>query len=182
MSTPNVVGLDLSIAATGICDWRGKTSTVAGKPQLGDERLERIMDAIEAACADDGSIDVDLVVIEDLAIHGPGGGMAAAQVMGAAKYFIRYNFCGTVPYVLVSPSSLKKFATGKGNCGKPEMAIAAYKRAGLEFADDNQCDAWWLRAAGLDALGHPLFPMPQAQRDALAKVAWPDLTLTERTT
>jgi hypothetical protein len=55
------------------------------------------------------------------------------------------------------------------------MAMAAYKRAGREFADDNQCDAWWLRAAALDHYGQPEFDLPKVQRERLAKVVWPDL-------
>lgn len=31
-----------------------------------------------------------------------------------------------------------------------------------------------MRSMGLDWLGHPLVELPKAQRDALAKVAWPE--------
>ncbi|MCX4468742.1 hypothetical protein OOK41_00150 [Micromonospora sp. NBC_01655] len=68
---------------------------------------------------------------------------------------------------------MKKYATGRGNAGKPEMAVALYKRAGRELADDNQVDAWWLRAAGLDHLGHPPADMPKNHRAALDAVRWP---------
>lgn len=168
MSAPNVVGLDLSITATGICNAAGTTSTVGGKATLGDKRLA----IIESYVFD--LIDADLMVIEGLAVHGPGAGMAAAQVMGAVKVLLLRR---GVPYVEVPPSSLKKYATGKGNAGKPEMAVALYKRSGLELADDNQVDAWWLRCAGLDALGHAPVELPEAQRAALAKVQWPEVTL-----
>jgi hypothetical protein len=75
--------------------------------------------------------------------------------------------------VLITPATLKAYATGKGNGDKTAMAMAALKRADREFGDDNQCDAWWLRAAGLDWYGQPEFALPKVQRDreaALAKV------------
>jgi hypothetical protein len=53
------------------------------------------------------------------------------------------------------------------------MVMAAYKRFGLEFPDDNQCDAFWLRAMGLDAYHEPLAVLPAVQRDAMTKVDWP---------
>lgn len=85
-----------------------------------------------------------------------------------------------MPYAYVVPATLKKYAADHGNADKARMAAAAYLAAGVEFADDpggDQCDAWWLRAAGLDHYGQPLFELPQAQRDRLTKVSWPELVL-----
>lgn len=164
MSAPLVVGLDLSITATGICDTDGTCCTILGKAAAGDKRMA----VIESHVYD--RRDADLFVIEGLAVHGPGNGMAAAQVMGAVKVCL---IKAGAPYVEVPPSTLKKFATGRGNATKPEMAVALYKRAGIELANDNETDAFLLRAAGLHALGHPLFDLPAAQVAALDKVAWP---------
>jgi Holliday junction resolvasome RuvABC endonuclease subunit len=167
MTAPRVIGLDLSITATGIADHTGATRCVGGKADRGDQRIVDIATEISAVC--DGA---DLVVIEDLAVHGPGNGMAAAQVMGAVKATLLRT---TTPYALVPPSSLKKYATGKGNATKPDMAVALYKRAGLELGDDNQVDAWWLRAMGLDHLGHTLVELPALQRDVMLKITWPEV-------
>ena len=41
----------------------------------------------------------------------------------------------------VRPSELKKFATGKGNAGKPEMMEAASMILGRNPIDDNEADA-----------------------------------------
>jgi len=162
---PRVVGLDLSMTATGIAWCDGTTYTVATK-LTGDRRLLGICQ--EVAIAIDGR-SIDLVVIEDLPTHAKSAGITG-MVHGAVRaWLIRHN----VPYALVTPASLKKYATGKGNCGKPEMAVAAYKRLGREPADDNQVDALWLRAAGLDHLGHPVADMPKTHRAALDAVTWP---------
>lgn len=169
MSAPNVVGLDLSITATGICDRYGNCVTVGGSAKRGDWRILNIADEALAYVLEAG-IEADLVVIENLAVHGPGNGMAAAQVMGAVKHrLLHYR----IRYALVAPATLKKYATNKGNAGKPEMAVALYKRFGLELADDNQVDAFWLRAAGLDALGFAPVVLPEVQRSVLGKVEWP---------
>jgi Holliday junction resolvasome RuvABC endonuclease subunit len=163
VTAPRVVGLDLSMTATGIADADGITSTV--KPRrVGDARLTEIRDEVRVAVY--GS---DFVVIEDLPTHAHGAGITG-MVHGAIRAMLQSG----PPYVLVTPATLKKFATGRGNAGKPEMAVALFKRAGLELADDNQVDAWWLRAAGLTILGHPPVQVPAAQTGALAALdaAW----------
>lgn len=165
MTTPRVVGLDLSITATGIAWCDDTTYTVTSKA-TGDARLPAIVS--EVARAVDGR-NIDLVVIEDLPTHAKAAGITG-MVHGAVRTWLINHH---VPYALITPASLKKYATGRGNAGKPDMAVAAYKRLGREPADDNQVDALWLRAAGLDHLAHPPAVMPAAQRAALAAVKWP---------
>lgn len=163
-----VVGLDLSITATGVARTDGSTFTV--KVTVGDARLVDIREAVrhELACQH--------VAIEDLPTHAKGAGITG-MVHGVIR---AYLLSWSIPYALVPPASLKKYATGRGNAGKPEMAVAAFKRAGVEFGDDNQCDAWWLRAMALDHLGSPICAMPANQRAALSAVRWPTITeLTE---
>jgi len=170
-----VAALDLSITAPGVCLPDGTTFTIKTRASDGDRRLQHIVDNIGIALGEDsgGSGDgVDLVVIEDLPTHAKSAGITG-MVHGAVR--LRLIDFGT-PYVLVTPATLKAFATGKGNADKTAMAVAALKRAGREFGDDNQCDAWWLRAAALDWYGRAEFEMPKAQRERLAKVTWPDLT------
>lgn len=165
MTTPRVVGLDLSMNGTGIAWCDGTTYTVTPK-RKGDARLHEIRS--EVARAVDGRA-IDLVVIEDLPANAKSAGITG-MVHGTIRTWLRDHH---IPYALITPASVKKYATGRGNCGKPEMAVAAFKRGQREFTDDNQCDAWWLRAAGLDHLGHPLAPMPATHRAALDAVQWP---------
>lgn len=156
---PRVVGLDLSMTATGIAWCDGSTYTVKTKRD-GDRRLPEICHEVGIAVAERG---IDLVVIEDLPTHAHGAGITG-MVHGAVRaYLLRLR----VPYVLLTPATLKKYATGRGNAGKPEMAVALFKRAGLELTDDNQVDAAWLRFAGLQMLGHPAVQVPAAQVAAL---------------
>ena len=165
-----VVGLDLSITATGVALADGSVLTVGPPAKLADRRLLSLRDHV-AIAFDRTDRPVELVVIE-----GPVVRSSAAVVIGMVHGVMRADLLDRgIPYAIVPPATLKKYATGKGNADKTAMALALYKRTGLELADDNQVDAWWLRAAGLHHLGCPIVDVPQAQADALAKVEWPAL-------
>ncbi|MFI7449575.1 hypothetical protein ACIBQX_18910 [Nonomuraea sp. NPDC049714] len=167
---PNVTGLDLSMTATGVAYLAAGqlvTATIRPTPGIGDQRLLYIAEHVGLAVGINGQ--TDLAMVEDLPTHAHGAGITG-MVHGAIRMTL---LTLGVPYALVTPASLKKYATGKGNATKADMRMALFQRAGLDLRDDNQVDAWWLRAAGLDHLGHPLVTLPKAQREALAKVAWP---------
>lgn len=171
MNTPRVLGLDLSITATGIAAWDGRPlSTIRTVPEDGDQRLRRIMVTVRADAWDHLAHEsIELAVIEDLPTHAHGAGITG-MVHGAVRVALMER---GVPYALVPPATLKKYATGRGNATKADMRMALYQRAGVDVRDDNQVDAWWLRAAGLDHLGHPVVDLPKAHRAALDAVAWP---------
>ncbi|NUQ98252.1 MAG: Holliday junction endonuclease [Streptomyces sp.] len=172
--TPNIIALDLSMTATGLCDIEGHTSTVKTKLP-GDQRLMGIVENVRHIAGSGrgylGANLADLAVIEDLPTHAKSAGITG-MVQGAVR--VELMRLG-VPYVLVTPASLKKWATGKGNADKIAMAVSTLKRFGREFPNDNECDAWCLRAMALDALGCPLAPMPAVNRAALDAVAWPQI-------
>ncbi|MEI5100356.1 Holliday junction endonuclease [Streptomyces sp. PmtG] len=160
-----ILGLDLSITAPGVCLPDGTTHTITTTPKDGDRRLVAIADRVMHAVL----LGIDLAVIE-----GPVVRSSAAVSLGMVHGVVRELLIRhEVPYAVVAPATLKAFATGRGNADKTAMAIAALKRTGREFADDNQCDAWWLRAAALDWYGQAEFELPKAQRGRLAKVSWP---------
>lgn len=153
--------------ATGIAYANGRTHTVQTR-RTGDHRL-LVVEAAVRDLIEHGHCD--LAAVEDLPTNAKSAGVTG-MVQGVVRALLLSN---DVPYALVPAASLKKYATGKGNAGKPEMAVAAFKRAGIEFADDNQCDAWWLRAMALDHLGQPVVGLPQSHRNALIGVEWPAL-------
>lgn len=165
-TAPRVIGLDLSITATGIAVADGLVDTWKMPAAWGDRRIYEIGHRLGVEVS---MFPPDLVVIEDLPTHAHGAGITG-MVHGAAR--ARLIGCH-IPYALVTPATLKSFATGRGNAGKPDMAVALYKRAGIELADDNQVDAAWLRFAGLAAYGRLPFTLPDAQLDRLDKVTWP---------
>jgi Holliday junction resolvasome RuvABC endonuclease subunit len=172
--TFTVVGLDLSLTGSGIAYRDGSTSTVKTKQKDGDGRLSQIEEAVQIAVGGEHlglGPAVELVVMEDI----PQNSHAAkpiSMVHGVVRNLLKKQ---GIPYALVVAASLKFYATGKGSGDKVPMALAAYKRAGREFEDDNQCDAAWLRWAGLDWLGCPEVSLPAVQRDALKKAQWPEV-------
>lgn len=161
-----VAGLDLSLAATGVADGSG---TLTLRPKVtGPARLAKLRDEVLYLCQ-----AAQVVAIEGYAFGRPNQATAIGELGGVVKTAL---YEAGIPYVLIPPGTLKKFATGRGNATKPDMRMALYKRAGLDVADDNQVDAWWLRAAALDYYGEPLMAMPALNRSALASVTWPVLT------
>lgn len=55
--------------------------------------------------------------------------------------------------IVVPPTTLKKFVTGKGNAEKSLMIREVYKRWGFDAADDNQADAVGLLQVGRAVIG-----------------------------
>lgn len=160
-----IMGLDLSITATGVCRPDRTTYTIKTKAADRDARITVIRDRIAEELW-----DVDLVVLEDFPARLQA---AAAKAIGITHGSVRQVLMDFgVPYVVVPPSTLKSYATDNGGCDKAAMILAAYKRGGVEFTDDNQCDAWWLQVAGMDRTGDPPFVLPQIQRDRLDKLDW----------
>ncbi|MGW7248851.1 crossover junction endodeoxyribonuclease RuvC [Streptomyces decoyicus] len=165
-----VIGLDLSLTSTGVALPDGTTYRIKTRDKDGDRRLLHIRDSIRDDLEEH---EPHLAVIEDLPKHAMAAGITA-QVHGVVKAEL---LDAAVPYALIVPATLKSYACDHGSADKARMAAAAYLAAGAEFADDrggDQCDAWWLRAAGHDWCGMPLFTLPQAQRDRLGKAKWPD--------
>lgn len=88
---------------------------------------------------------VDFAVIEDYIY--PRGKMAQFSmhtlkdliVMGT---MVRHALVqARIPYVEVSPTSVKKFAAGDGSATKEFMLLNVYKRWGVECKDNNAADA-----------------------------------------
>jgi len=80
-------------------------------------------------------------------IEGPSyysSGKFALQ-MGALHYLVRV-FClkNSILYKIISPSTLKKFVTGVGNCKKEMILLKVYQKWGVEFSDNNLADAFGL--------------------------------------
>lgn len=84
----------------------------------------------------------DVICIEGFAFGAQGQGVAFQYGLG---HGIRNSlFRRGIPFTLVTPAQLKKFATGKGNTKKDAMAVPIYKKWGFEHTSDNVRDAYVL--------------------------------------
>lgn len=163
-----VVGLDPSLRATGLALHDGTLITLthpsASTHEARVDRMRRVLIEITQQIAA-GS----LVVIE-----GPAFGMAtkATHELGGMWWAIAVRLAELqCPVIVLSPTALKKFATGKGNSKKSDMRVAWLQRSGVDVADDNQVDAAWLREAGRQITGHAeALTLPAAQRSVLDAV------------
>ena len=160
-----VLGLDLSITATGVARPDGSLDTF--KPGTkGDARLLEIGDALVLDMA-----GVDLVVVEDYVVNSYSAALLG-MLHGVVRRDLMYH---GVPYVAVPPSSLKVFATGRGNATKADMRMELFRRLEVDERDDNRVDAAWLRLLGHHLLGRPLLELPKTHTRALSKLSAPDL-------
>jgi hypothetical protein len=159
-----VVGLDLSITGTGVAhtvEGAVCTHLIKTNPKHRDGRLAQIQNEIRIFAE-----GAELALIEAPTPRSASS-VISGMVQGAARLVLLEL---GIPYGTLMPASLKKYATGKGTGDKIPMAIAALKRAGLEFPDDNQCDAFWLWVAANDKLGVPVFNLPAINRESLSKI------------
>ncbi len=166
----NVLGVDPSMTATGICRVDGSLLTVRQKSKSvarGDWRLCDIYWAVNSAIGG----GPQLAVVEDIPMNAMAAGITA-QANAVAKLALMH--CG-VPILKVAPATLKVFATGKGNATKPDMRMAWYQRTGADVSDDNQVDAAWLRQLGLAMVGESTLGLSATHLRALDKLNLPIL-------
>jgi Holliday junction resolvasome RuvABC endonuclease subunit len=128
-------------------------------------RVNEIVAEITGTVAHD---DVALAVIEGYAY--------AANTAHAAKLIelggiVRYALWDLgCRYVVVAPKTLKKVATGNGNANKYAVIKAAERHFGYAGDSDDEADALWLRAIGVDLLGFPACEWTKAQDAGMATV------------
>lgn len=160
-----VLGLDLSMVGTGAASTGPAGEVVTRLIKTRDKDKDRRLIQIQAEIRELAT-GAELAMIEAPTPRSPSS-VVSGMVQGAARLVLLDL---GIPYGTLMPASLKKFATGKGTGDKVPMAIAALKRAGLEFPDDNQCDAFWLWVAANYQVGQPLYDLPALNRESLGKI------------
>ncbi len=124
-----VLGVDLSLAATGLAHPDGTTSVVTSTG-TGTDRLVSVRHPVLAAAT-----GVDLVVVEGPAFGRAQGMHLLGQLAGIV--YLALDEAG-IAWSLVPPASVKRYATGRGNAGKAEVLAAAICRLGYPGHDDNE--------------------------------------------
>lgn len=145
----SIVGLDLGFNKFGVCSL-SNAGVVSSFVLTSEEKKvdeHKFYKELSKQLASDRFIHLlvsNLVCIEKpFGVHGYATKLH--ELLGILKYkLIDWN----VPYVEIPQTTLKKFATGKGNAQKSEMVIKAYKEFGFEADTEDEVDAFWCMKVG----------------------------------
>ena len=166
---PFIVGLDLSLTATGLADLDIDSGTFTNvdtygtKGKRGDKyaqrgtRLQTMADHI-TTWATAGVYDPDLVVVEGPSL----GSKAGSQFDRSGLWWLIVTtlLCEDIPVLVVPPKTRAKYATGNGNSGKDVVVAHVVEQYGHLYRDriknDNEADAIVLAAMGARYLGHTI--------------------------
>ena len=148
-----VIGIDPSLTALGISDGVSHNILYALQPLSDEERAAstrrrtrdlaaQVADWIgERDQFDSRSTRRIVVYIEAPLLSSMGGGANHLYELGqliACLYDYLEDYAERI--VEVPSSTVRKFATGKGNTPKTQMALQVFKRFGIEFEKDPGCD------------------------------------------
>ena len=185
-----IVAVDLSLTSTGLAIWRPgealELQTINGKTTSGMERVAMICRHIWALTRDPNV----LVMLEGYAYSRTNGKfLDLAELRGILMYPL---WCQSMLTMTISPTALKKYATGRGSTGKDKdtgeviptdktaVTMAARARYGhlVTIRNDDEADALVLAAMALHKYGAPLAPVPKANAAAIEGTAkepikWP---------
>lgn len=153
---------------TGVCEDDGATSCLVTGSLRGLPRIDHVVRQVQCLAR-----DADLVVIEGYSFGSKGRSVFDVAELGGCVRFLLHRL--GIPWVDVPPSTLKKYATGKGNSPKDAMIAAAIRRFGFAGCDNNEADAYLLWCMARHEYGRPIADVPQLQAAAIDAVAWPQL-------
>lgn len=167
-----VCGIDPSLTGSAVCCWDPDGTGPSFQEKYGSQpaktlagRIDRFETLARSVCR--SLQGTTLVVIEGYS-HGSKG----SSVLSIAEYggILRAAMLKITPHVIeVSPSALKKFATGKGNSPKDVLMAHVAKRWGVLFSSNDEADAYVLARIGLCLAG---FGQPETewQREVIEKI------------
>lgn len=173
---PISLGVDLSLTNTGLVVLNStgiiKQKLIKSKP-LGEKptdeliRIKKIIEDIEEFVSE---YYPSVVCIEGLAFMAKN--TTALVQLSALNYMTRsmlneYN----IPFVIVAPTTLKKFVTGKGNSDKEVLMMMVYRDYNEQLLDNNIVDAFALSLIGMSLLGKPIKKLTVHQQEVIKLVS-----------
>ena len=190
---PRVIGLDLSLASTGVSDGQSVHAIQTSPDEPLEARLDRVVRGVVSFAlsptqwTDDfpQGCGADLAVIEAGAFS-RGAQSEAAEILSALRFMVRHRLWRLgIPYAMVTPSTLKLATAGHGKATKQQMVAAVDERhhtnlTAVKVKDGryDMADAYALAAMGYHHTGHPLpyhFPAQPLNHQAMHAVRWPEL-------
>ena len=135
------VGIDQSYSGFGVTLLANDGSfltTVSKFESTGVDRLKEIYEYVE------GITNNPWYTVLDVAMEGYAYGSQMANMAGELGATVKLALYPNKP-LIVAPTSLKKYVTGKGNTGaKSQMMLQVYKKWKVELLDDNAADSYGL--------------------------------------
>jgi crossover junction endodeoxyribonuclease RuvC len=138
--TDSILGIDPSLTSTGLCviDHHGALieSTTLGSKKTGPARLVDLRDALDAYFK---RTMPTVCALEGYSFGSKHAREAVAEWGGLIRVLL-YEW--KIPTLIVPPMTLKKFVLpSAGSLQKNRIALESYKRWGLSFQTDDECDA-----------------------------------------
>jgi crossover junction endodeoxyribonuclease RuvC len=147
------VGIDLSTkTGLAIIDKNNEIINVQEVSSKSKEDPERFIDIADQLLEE--LHPNDIITIEGFSYGSKGKGVSTQYGLG---WIIRtFLYERGYDYIEIPPTSVKKFATGKGNVKKDAMVLPIYKHWGFEHSSDNVRDAYVLAqiAKGINGVSY----------------------------
>lgn len=145
----SVLGIDPSLTSLGYAyssDDKSIVGTVRPKRLQGAARLKYILEEVREVVS---ASEPALIAYEGYAMgrFAGGGRLADLGELGGVLKLLAYE--SNIPLLIVPPSCLKLFATGKGNADKDAVMVAMAKHRGRLFSSNDEADAYALYLMGL---------------------------------
>lgn len=172
-----ILALDLSLTRTGFTMDDGRCGTLT--PPRGEDRGPRRLRWIRDHVINLAKLNrTELALIEGYAFGAKGNAVFDIAELGGV---IRLALLDAgIPYLVLPPATVKKFATGSGNANKELMLTQAVRVLGYCGADNNEADALWMHTMAKVAYD-PEFDLalPVAQLRVVDSVTWPNRDNTQ---
>jgi crossover junction endodeoxyribonuclease RuvC len=138
-----IIGIDLSWSNTGLAALNQSGEVLqfrSIKTNPKDDKWKRANRIVHEILEFVDQFGTSLIAIEGYSF----GSKFNRENMGEIGGIVRYNlWIHKYEFIDISPTNLKKFATGKGNATKEEMVSYANSK-GFQCKDHNVCDAFAL--------------------------------------
>lgn len=160
MGYETVVGIDLSYTSTGLVllNQVGElysTEAIKTTPDhfpVHEDRIRHIVGYVMRKIQTSIRY-IKLVCVEGYAFSAKYNRETSGELGGVLRCSLRE---AQFNYLVIPPTVLKKYATGKGNCGKDEVRLGVYKQWGHEAKTDDEIDAFVLAKIGYAVVNHNL--------------------------
>lgn len=144
-----IMGLDLSLTSTGVAvfDSASISTQVISSSHKAERRLQDLRDKIMGVVSKQ---KVDLCVVEGYAFGRPNVMAPMGELGGVVKLAL---YMDGIETLIIPPTRVKKFATGRGQAKKDEVRLSVYKRWGFEAKTNDEIDAYVLVRIGMAYAG-----------------------------